>query len=112
MSTVTVTAADSVLGLQTLDELVMHLGNIPPSRIPIHPQPGTATSADALEVARREGKLCEVIDGVLVEKPMGYYESRIALILGRYLDEYLEQNDLGIATGADGPLHVNGGQLR
>src|SRR5947209_1181449 len=63
MSTVTATSADPMLALQTLDELVMHLGNIPPSRIRFRPEPGTATSADALEVARRERKLGEYFNG-------------------------------------------------
>jgi Uma2 family endonuclease len=102
----------TVASMDTIAELVAHLGGIPLDRIRLRPAPGTATAADALTVERREGKLCEVIDGVLVEKPMGYYESRIAVLLGRYLDEHLEQNDLGIVTGADGPLMVEEGQLR
>jgi Uma2 family endonuclease len=102
----------TVASMDTIAELVAHLGGIPLDRIRLRPAPGTATAADALTVERREGKLCEVIDGVLVEKPIGYYESRIAVLLGRYLDEHLEQNDLGIVTGADGPLMVEEGQLR
>src|SRR4051794_40094158 len=95
----TVTLGNTVDALQTADELVKHLGGIPASRIRIHPEPGTATPALALKIGEREGKLCEVIDGVLVEKPMGWYEARVALILGRYLDEFLETHDLGIVVG-------------
>ena len=102
----------SVTSLDTIDELVAHLGGIPLSRIRFRPMPGTATAKDALDVERREGKLCEVIDGVLVEKPVGYYEARIAVLLGHFLEDYLEEHDLGITVGADGPLFVEEGQMR
>ena len=36
----------------------------------------------------------------------------MAVILGRYVEEYLEHNDLGIVTGADGPLYVDPDQMR
>jgi len=98
--------------MRTIADVLERLGDIPADRIRLDPRPGTATAADAFNVERREGKLCEVIDGVLVEKPMGYYESRIAVILGRYLDEFLERNDLGILTGEDGPLNVDPDQMR
>src|SRR5215470_6962418 len=96
----------------TLAELVAQLGDIPLDRIRFDPKPGTATAADALKVKAREGIRCEVIDGVLVEKPMGYFESRIAYLLGHFLEDYLEVHDVGIGLGADGPLNVDPDQLR
>jgi hypothetical protein len=106
------TVADAVRPLRTMAELVEHLGGIPPARIRLQPAPGTATAEDAFEVERKEGTLCEVIDGVLVEKAMGWYESRLALILAHFLQSYLDRHDLGILTGADGPLFVEPGQMR
>ncbi len=56
----------------TLDDLVERLGGIPLSRILVEPAPGTATEADVLEAERRYDRLYELVDGVLVEKAMGY----------------------------------------
>ncbi|MGH7127639.1 MAG: hypothetical protein ACREJB_04840 [Planctomycetaceae bacterium] len=55
-------------------DLVEHLGGVPLSRIRMVPPPGLATEADVLRIVNEEDRLCELIDGVLVEKPMGYYE--------------------------------------
>ncbi len=52
-------------------------------RIRFQPSPGTTTVQDVIDVQRREGKLCELIEGVLVEKTVRYSESRLAgLLLG------------------------------
>lgn len=48
---------------QTLAELVERLGGIPLERIRMQPPPGTATEADVIKV-----KLCELVDGCLVDK--------------------------------------------
>ena len=62
----------------TLADFMEQLGNIPPERILFDPLPGTATEEDVLEVERRTGLAPELIDGVLVEKAVGYLESRLA----------------------------------
>lgn len=86
---------------RTLADLLDRIGDVPLDRIRMQPPPGTATPADALRITETE-RPCELVDGVLVEKAMGQHEARLALILGRYLLGYLEDNDLGIAFGADG----------
>ena len=58
--------------IQTLDDLLERLGGISPRRVRFHPAPGTATEADVIEVEKRENRHCELVDGVLVEKAMGY----------------------------------------
>ncbi|HEX4588984.1 MAG TPA: Uma2 family endonuclease [Gemmataceae bacterium] len=103
---------EPVQALRTLAELMDHLGGIPAARIRLHPTPGTATAEDAFAVKRNEDRLCEVIDGVLVEKATGYFESWVALILSHAIMNYLDQNDLGIVTGSAGPLFVEPGQMR
>ena len=45
------------------------------------PPPGLATEADVLEAERQHNSLCELVDGVLVEKGMGYRESLLAAAL-------------------------------
>jgi Uma2 family endonuclease len=96
----------------TVSDVLARLGGIPADRIRVHPAPGEAKPADALRIAETEGKLCELIDGVLVEKPMGVRESRLAALLIRYLDEFIEKHDLGFLTCPDGPVFVDEAQLR
>ncbi len=69
-------AAPPARQVENLADLLEHLGNIPPWRIRYHPPPGTATEADLLAVLKE--RVCELIDGVLVEKPMGFKESMLA----------------------------------
>ena len=89
-----------------LDDLQAHLGGIPLSRIRLFPPPGMATDDDAFSLRRAEGVLCELIDGVLVEKTMGWLESAVAIQLGYFLHCYLKDNPLGEVMGADGPVRV------
>jgi Uma2 family endonuclease len=96
----------------TMADLITYLGDIPPERIRLRPAPGNATEEDVITVNERREGLCELIDGVLVEKPMGFYESRLALLLAHYLEEYLGKNDLGFLLGADGMVGVAPGQVR
>lgn len=93
-------------GFVTLADLQRQLGGIPLERIRAVPAPGSATEKDALFIQDQEGRTCEVIDGVLVEKAMGYYESRIAILIGYFLETFLANNDLGIVLGADGLLKI------
>jgi Uma2 family endonuclease len=90
----------------TLADLQQHLGGVPADRIRLFPFPGTATEEDALGIAAHEDRLCELVDGVLVEKPMACYESVLATMLATLLNIYLEQDRRGIVLGADGPLRI------
>jgi hypothetical protein len=54
------------------------IGRIPLHRIRMVPPPGTATEKDLLSMNDRTNRLCELIDGVLVEKTMGAPEGYIA----------------------------------
>src|SRR5205807_2492080 len=87
-------------------DLVERLGGIPLDRIRFQPFPGTATENDILNPPGGVKRLCELVDGVLVEKPMGYFESRLAHLLGFYLEQYLSEHDLGIVLGADATLRL------
>jgi len=94
-------------------ELLERLGNIPPERIRLRPPPGTATEADvlaALEAPRK--RLCELIDGVLVEKPMGYTESVLATYLIVLLDSFVRPRNLGLVTSPDGTVRLWAGRVR
>ena len=77
------TTATSVLPQRwAIANLRAHLGHIPLRWIRLYPPLGRATLEDVLTVQAREDRLCELIDGVLVEKTVSYCESRLALLLG------------------------------
>src|SRR5262249_58700032 len=78
----------------------------------LQPPPGTATEADVVAVHDREDRLCELVDGVLVEKTMGYYESYIAATLIRLIGNFVVEHDLGIVAGADGMMRLAPGLVR
>lgn len=97
---------------EVLDRIAA-LGGVPPWRIRMTPTPGEATEADVL--AARNGPdhlLCELVDGVLVEKPMGAPESLIAAEIIRLLGNHVAENDLGAVLGEAGLLRLEPGLVR
>lgn len=106
------TVAPATPTLRTFADLMKTLGDIPADRIRLHPAPGTATEQDLLDVLDHEGRICELIDGVLVEKAMGYPESRVAGFLLTFFNIYLMQHNRGAAAGPDGTLKLTTGLLR
>ena len=98
---------------ESLAEVLHRIGDVPLDRILARPAPGDATPADVLRLCDGEPKrLCELVDGVLVEKAMGHRESRLALWLGIQLGKFIESHSLGILTGADGPYSLEEDQIR
>lgn len=96
----------------TLSDLQDHLGGVSPNRVRLHPSPGLATEQDVLDLDDHEGRLCELVDGVLVEKAMGAYESLLAGILLQLLNNYLDEHDLGVALAPDGPYRLGPRRVR
>lgn len=97
---------------RTLADLLNQLGGIPPRRVRLDPTPGAATEADVLNADRHDGRLCELIDGVLVEKTMGFEESRLALLIAYHLQAFVMRHDLGIVAGEAGMLRLVPGLVR
>jgi Uma2 family endonuclease len=96
----------------TVADLLEELGGIDPERVGMRPAPGTATEQDVIEIENRESRLCELVDGVLVEKVMSFFESRVAAVLSYFLQKYLETHDPGIVVGADGTLKLKPRMMR
>jgi Uma2 family endonuclease len=96
----------------TLADLMEGLGRIPLERVRLHPAPGTATEADVLARPQGVKRLLELVDGVLVEKAMGFYESRLAAVLIVFLADFLKRRDLGIVLGADATFRLAAGLVR
>jgi Uma2 family endonuclease len=88
-------------------KLIDQLGGIDPARVRLHPPPGTATERDVLRAEREPQKaLCELIDGTLVEKAMGFRESSLTMWIGHLILEFVEPRNLGIVAGADGFMRL------
>jgi hypothetical protein len=51
--------------IDTLADLLDRLGGVPFDRIRLRPPPGTATVQDVIRIQQEEGKLCELVEGVL-----------------------------------------------
>lgn len=96
----------------TFADLVAQLGDVPLERIWLHPPPGTATEADVLYADDHLDRLCELVDGVLVEKPMSYPESRLMMELGALLRNHIRPGKLGWLAGADGGMRLRPGLVR
>jgi hypothetical protein len=52
----------------TLGDLLNRLGGVSLDRVRMTPPPGHATEGDVIDVEARENRLCELVDGTLVEK--------------------------------------------
>lgn len=96
----------------TIADLLEQLGDIAPERVRLQPMLGTATEQDVIDMEAREDRLCELVDGVLVEKVMGFYESRLGFVLAHLLEQYLNIHNLGIVAGAAGMVRLAEGLVR
>ncbi len=92
--------------------LIDRLGGIAPERVFLNPVPGTATEADLLHHVERTKRLCELVEGTLIEKVMGAPEANLAGWLIHLLYSFLDGNDLGELVGADGPFRLVTGLVR
>jgi Uma2 family endonuclease len=99
-------------GATTIGDLLIRLGNIPPARVRLHPTPGTATEKDVIDVLDRENRPCELVEGTLVEKTMGYEESEVAGLILTFLNYFVLPRKLGIVTGEAGTIRLFPGLVR
>lgn len=97
---------DDVYALATPLDLARRFGDIPLWRIAFDPPPGEATEAECILINEQSQRLCELVDGTLIEKVMGTYESLIAAKLVTELNVYLRNHRIGIVLGADGMLRL------
>jgi len=93
----------------SIAELLRQLGDIPPERVRSTPYPGTATIADLL---KPENAGCELVDGTLVEKPMGQEESFFGGWIFLLISNFAREKNLGYATPGDGFVELPDGPVR
>jgi Uma2 family endonuclease len=96
----------------TIADLLRRLGKIPAARVRLHPMPGTATEKDVIRILDEENRPCELVEGTLVEKAMGYEESAIAAYLITCLNNFVLPRKLGIVTGESGAVRLFPGLVR
>lgn len=96
----------------TVTELADIFGEIPAWRVRNAPAPGTATENDVIEIAQREDRLCELVEGVLVEKTVGYEESCLAIDLATLINSFVKARKLGKVSGSDGMMRLFPGLVR
>jgi len=96
----------------TVGDLFDRFGAIPLWRIVQNPTPGTATFEDLMSRYRETGRLCELIDGILVEKDVSYRASRIAIELASLILQFVKARNLGLVTGEQGFLRLTTGRVR
>ena len=97
---------------ETLAGLLERLGSVSPERVMSWPPPGMATEDDLLAVIARRTGLYELVDGALVEKPMGWFESSLAAQLISLISLFLKKNNLGIILGEAGLIRLVSGLVR
>lgn len=86
----------------TFADVQRRVGDVPPERVRMYPSPGEATPEDAINPAVVGNRGVELVGGVLVEKTVGYYEDYIGSLLIGLIRVFLDRNNLGIVTGAQG----------
>jgi Uma2 family endonuclease len=96
----------------TVADLLHNLGDISPQRVLLKPQPGTATEEDLLRLPRDAQRNCELVDGTLVYKAMGFPESIVAMVLVGELRAFLKKKRWAAVSGPDGHTRFFGNQIR
>lgn len=106
------TATEQVTEIETFDALLRRIGDVPLDRIRVRPAPGMATEADVCLVNHKAQRLCELVEGVLVEKAMGYREALLESFLIKLLRNFIDPLDLGLVTGSSGLMRLSEGLVR
>jgi Uma2 family endonuclease len=96
----------------TLADLQTYLDDIPLDRIRLFPSPGRATEQDFLLALDQKRGLAELVDGTLVEKPVGFFESRLSFVLAKLIDQFIGPQNLGVVFTADCPVRMLPAKIR
>ncbi len=105
--------ASTTAPLETFADVLRRIGDVPPERIRLRPAPGTATEQDVTAALEGpEKRICELVDGVLVEKAVGSKEGLLAGIVIQLLWNHIQEDDLGVVVPGDGPLRLKIGLVR
>ena len=96
----------------TAAEIVEQFGDVPLHRIVMDPAPGTATQEDIDRVKRRTGRLCELIDGTLIEKAVSAESDLMGLELATLIRNAIRGKKVGWVLGGQAFLRLTGRRTR
>jgi len=96
---------------RTFAEMLEALGSIPADRVRIDPAPGAATAAEAFWIHETECA-CELVDGTIVETPVGTHDEFFAQDLSYHLMSFTQPRKLGLVGNANILFRMAGGNLR
>lgn len=96
----------------TAEDIAARVGAIPWRRIRTDPPPGTATEEDVERIRNQEDRICELIDGILVEKAVSDASSFVAGQIITLLTVFVTPRRLGWILATDGFVRLFGTQLR
>jgi Uma2 family endonuclease len=99
---------------ENVAQLLRRLGNIPAFRVRLQPPIGTATEKDLVRYNESKSKtaICELVEGTLVEKAMGWNESEIAGLIIHAILSFTRPRKLGKVLTPDGMQRVAPGLVR
>lgn len=105
--------ATTSAAMETLADVLEQLGGIAPHRVRFLPPPGLATEEDVLALRQAATRrLYELVDGILVEKAMGFRESYLAGVLLTLISNFVGPRHLGIVLPPDGMMRLAAGLVR
>jgi Uma2 family endonuclease len=110
--TMSIATPPETIAFVTIGDVLLKMPDVPPERIRLVPTPGTATEADVVRIRSEEKRLFELVDGILVEKGMGFWESVFAQNLLLAIGNFVKEHDLGIIAGEAGMLRLAPGLVR
>ncbi|MFI5461141.1 MAG: Uma2 family endonuclease [Isosphaerales bacterium] len=91
----------------TLADLHRRFGPMPFERIRQNPPPGSGTVDDVVRLNDHEDRLCELVDGILVQKTAGLRESIIAGNILTILNVFVQPRGLGLVAGEAGTIQLD-----
>jgi Uma2 family endonuclease len=96
----------------TVADLYRRFGPIAFERIRQNPPPGCGTVDDVVRLNDHEDRLCELVDGVLVQKTVGLEESFIAVYIATVLSNFVLPRGLGDVAGEAGTIQLDTNLVR
>ncbi|WP_161967420.1 Uma2 family endonuclease [Fimbriiglobus ruber] len=92
--------------------MLERISNVPAHRILLNPPPGTATEADLLDSATTGGRDCELVGGILIERPTSFWAGLLPIRIASSIYNFTEKDNLGVVAGSRGAIHLASGLVR
>lgn len=100
---------DAPVSLRTLEDLLNDLGGIGPSRVRLAAPVG---GADEDSLLAPSGRYCELVNGTLVEKAMGFFETYLATVLVQLIQRWSDYSQIGFVVAEGALTRLSDGLVR